>query len=84
MKSLQRAIKSLEREIVVLRALTPPTADAALYGQLNALDAEDVDATHLSAYEVNQLDHAKAFARRVDKLNTRLRSLNRDSDSEPA
>ena len=69
-----------------MRALTPPTADAVLYGQvLTALDAENVDATHLiSAYEVNQLGPAKAFARRVDKLNTRLRSLNRDSDSEPA
>lgn len=78
-KSLQRAIKSLEREIVALRALNPPNADAALYGRvLSGLHAQDLDATNLiSAYEENQLGHAKALARRLDKLNTRLRPLNR-------
>lgn len=78
-KGLQHAIKSLEREIVALRALNPPSADAALYGRvLSGLDAQDLDATNLiSAYEKNQLGHAKAFARRLDKLNRRLRSLNR-------
>lgn len=77
--SLQRAIKSLEREIVALRALRPPSADAALYGRvLSGLDAQDLDATKLiSAYQEHQLGHAKAFARRIDRLNKHLRYLNR-------
>lgn len=78
-KSLQRAIKSLEGEIVALRALRPPDADAALFGRvLSALDAQDLDATNLiSAYEENQVGRAKAFARRLDKLDKRLRTLDR-------
>ena len=76
---LQRALPLFEHEILSLRQLEPPDQDAAAFAKvLNALDAEDLAATHLvDALEAGQARRSKMLGRQIDALNRRLRSLDK-------
>lgn len=78
-RDLQRAIPSLEHEIVSLRRLDPPHEDAALFARvLNDLDAQDIAGTHLvAAIQAGQEGPSKRLARQIDALDKHLRSLDR-------
>lgn len=78
-RGLRKAIPLLESEIADLRALTPPSRDAAPFQSMLAnLDKEDVVGhDFLDSLEAHQMQRARSLARRIDRLDKRLRAQTR-------
>lgn len=78
-KVIERAIPPLERTILVLHKLVPPSSDAASFARvLNALDAEDSAAHHLvESLHAGNIRHARRIIKQLSPLGKRIRRLDK-------